>query len=297
MGNMTSLYLCNRTVCAAVGRSARQRVRVDNACWTELPEGCLINGMITDEAVLAAALKAFFHDNALPTKNVGLVLNGSQFLHRLLTLPAMTQRQRYTVIGRELDAGSEALQPLDDYMQISRDAHAHTDTILATRVEKSVIDTYMALAAGVGLTVTSIDLALGAQIKLVKWIPELADKTFICLVFDGDNVYSSLYVQGQYQYSTRNRLLCPRNTPGSGAEVLQRIAGILQFHFNNKGRAAITHVYFAGDAAPELAGCAAGLADLQLTGALFPDAPQRVLLPPGQTLAPLCFTVGNLIDR
>ena len=58
------------------------------ACQTELPEGCLINGVITNEADLTAALKEFFTANKLPMNRVALIAGGSQFMHRILTLPA-----------------------------------------------------------------------------------------------------------------------------------------------------------------------------------------------------------------
>ena len=52
---LTSLYLCNRTVYAAVGSPTANGAKITAACQTELPEGCLINGIITNEAELTAA--------------------------------------------------------------------------------------------------------------------------------------------------------------------------------------------------------------------------------------------------
>ena len=56
MALLTSLYLCSRTVYAAVGTPTGSGARVVAAAQTELPEGCLINGVITNEADLTAAL-------------------------------------------------------------------------------------------------------------------------------------------------------------------------------------------------------------------------------------------------
>ena len=50
MALLTSLYLCSRTVYAAVGTPTGSGARVVAAAQTELPEGCLINGVITNEA-------------------------------------------------------------------------------------------------------------------------------------------------------------------------------------------------------------------------------------------------------
>ena len=60
MASLTSLYLCSRTVYAAVGSPTARGARITAAASTQLPEGCLINGVITNEADLAEALKAFF---------------------------------------------------------------------------------------------------------------------------------------------------------------------------------------------------------------------------------------------
>ena len=83
MALLTSLYLCSRTVYAAVGTPTGSGARVLAAAQTELPEGCLINGVITNEADLTAALKEFFNANKLPMNRVALIAGGSQFMHAI----------------------------------------------------------------------------------------------------------------------------------------------------------------------------------------------------------------------
>ena len=97
---LTSLYLCNSTVYAAVGSPTANGAKITAACQTELPEGCLINGIITNEAELTAALQGFFAANALPTQRVALAAGGSQFNHRVLTLPRMSEKKRAAVLTR-----------------------------------------------------------------------------------------------------------------------------------------------------------------------------------------------------
>ena len=117
MALLTSLYLCSRTVYAAVGTPTGSGARVVAAAQTELPEGCLINGVITNEADLTAALKEFFTANKLPMNRVALIAGGSQFMHRILTLPAMSEKKRMAVLSHELaSGGAEVRAPLDDYM-------------------------------------------------------------------------------------------------------------------------------------------------------------------------------------
>ena len=46
MASLTSLYLCSRTVYAAVGSPTAKGARITAAATAQLPEGCLINGVI-----------------------------------------------------------------------------------------------------------------------------------------------------------------------------------------------------------------------------------------------------------
>jgi Tfp pilus assembly PilM family ATPase len=297
MASLTSLYLCSRTVYAAVGSPTARGARITAAASTQLPEGCLINGVITNEADLAEALKAFFADNKLPTGRVALIAGGSQFMHRIMELPAMSEKKRLAVLSHELSSsGAETTAPLDDYMLLSRDAKTRTDTVLATRVEQSVIAGYDALAKDAGFKLTCIDLGLAAPIKAVRTIPALQNGTFVVLQFDDDTISACLFVQGQYTYSTRSRLFNPRGTAESGTEIAQKLSGLVQFHIASKSEHQIDTVYFAGADAKDFTVCRPGCEALALKVEQFPDSP-TVSLPKGTALADVLYAAGNLIAR
>ena len=297
MASFTSLYLCSRTVYAAVGSPTARGARITAAASTQLPEGCLINGVITNEADLAEALKAFFADNKLPTGRVALIAGGSQFMHRIMELPAMSEKKRLAVLSHELSSsGAETTAPLDDYMLLSRDAKTRTDTVLATRVEQSVIAGYDALAKDAGFKLTCIDLGLAAPIKAVRTIPALQNGTFVVLQFDDDTISACLFVQGQYTYSTRSRLFNPRGTAESGTEIAQKLSGLIQFHIASKSEHQIDTVYFAGADAKDFTVCRPGCEALALKVEQFPDSP-TVSLPKGTALADVLYAAGNLIAR
>lgn len=297
MASLTSLYLCSRTVYAAVGSPTARGARITAAASTQLPEGCLINGVITNEADLAEALKAFFADNKLPTGRVALIAGGSQFMHRIMELPAMSEKKRLAVLSHELSSsGAETTAPLDDYMLLSRDAKTRTDTVLATRVEQSVIAGYDALAKDAGFKLTCIDLGLAAPIKAVRTIPALQNGTFVVLQFDDDTISACLFVQGQYTYSTRSRLFNPRGTAESGTEIAQKLSGLIQFHIASKGEHQIDTVYLAGADAKDFTVCRPGCEALALKVEQFPDSP-TVSLPKGTALADVLYAAGNLIAR
>ena len=295
MATLTSLYLCSRTVYAAVGSPTANGARITAAAQTELPEGCLINGVITNEADLAAALKGFFAANKLPTSRVALMAGGTQFMHRIVTLPAMSEKKRLAVLARELSTGGvETKAPLDDYMLLAHDGKG--DTVLATRVEQAVIAGYDALAKAAGFKLYSIDLGLAALIKAVRTVPALQKETFVLLQFDDDTISAALFEQGQYTYSTRSRLFNPRGTAESGTEIAQKLSGILQFHIAGKSAHPIRTVYFGGADAQDIRVCTPGCEALALQVAPFPDSP-TVRLPDGVRLCDVLFAAGNLIAR
>ena len=295
MATLTSLYLCSRTVYAAVGSPTANGARITAAAQTELPEGCLINGVITNEADLAAALKEFFAANKLPTNRVALMAGGTQFMHRIVTLPAMSEKKRLAVLARELSTGgAETKAPLDDYMLLAHDGKG--DTVLATRVEQAVIAGYDALAKAAGFKLYSIDLGLAALIKAVRTVPALQKETFVLLQFDDDTISAALFEQGQYTYSTRSRLFNPRGTAESGTEIAQKLSGILQFHIAGKSAHPIRTVYFGGADAQDIRVCTPGCEALALQVAPFPDSP-TVRLPDGVRLCHVLSAAGNLIAR
>lgn len=186
--------------------------------------------------------------------------------------------------------------PLDDYMLLSTDKKTKADTVLATRVESAVIETYINLAAACGLKLYSIDLALAGQIKLVRATPELAGKSFVMLQFDGDSLIAGLYEKGQYKYSTRSRLFNPRGTEASGAEIGQKLSGLIQFQTAAKSEHPIKAVYFGGSTAADLAVCTPACRGLQLEVAAYPET-ENIKLPEGIRLADIALAAGNLIGR
>ena len=126
--------------------------------------------------------------------------------------------------------------------------------------------------------------------------PELAGKSFVVLQFDGDSLIAGLYEKGQYKYSTRSRLFNPRGTEASGAEIGQKLSGLIQFQTAAKSEHPIKAVYFGGSTAADLAACMPACRALQLEVAAYPET-ENIKLPEGIRLADIALAAGNLIGR
>ncbi len=294
MATVTSLSLGNRQMQAAVGSFNGRVLRVGKLCEATLPEGCLINGVITNEADFSAAVGAFWKQNDLPRKNVSVTLNSSQFLSRMVTVPLLPPKKLQEIARRELSAMENRQNAITDYMVLGPAEKGRSQVILANSVESGFLESHIALAEGLGLKLCRIDTSMASVLQLLRFLPAPGQETYILMLFDGDNVASILMDSGTYKYSSRNRLFSAHATPEFGNEVTTAISGVAQFQSSSKG-APISSVYFAGCTDADFTACQPGCQMLQLNAALLPDAPKTVQLPAGARLADWARAVGNLL--
>lgn len=295
MSAMTVVMLGHNTVQAAVGSRRGRQVLVQKLRRARLPLNCVRNGLITDETALRDALAKFWQANDLPVRRVTLLLSGGPFETRILTLPHMSPSKTAGVIRHELSLGGKAGDNIDDYMVLARNPHTHTDRVLATRMERCFLEEYIHLARAMGLHLFSIDLAMAGLIRLVRAQAMFRSLTFLVLMFDGDVLDTFLFEQGSYKGTTHSRLQFQRGSPESAAEILQKLSGQLQGYQAEHSPHALTHVYFGGRAARDMAVCAPGVEALGLQAAPFPNSP-LVRLPDGWRLADCPFTAGAWMD-
>ena len=97
----TILYLSNQLVQVVEAVEKGRTVKVQNIWQDEAPEGSIINGIITDEEAFLSWVKAFFAKNRIPRKEVTLVINSSQFVHKVLQFPKLKEAELKKMISRE----------------------------------------------------------------------------------------------------------------------------------------------------------------------------------------------------
>ena len=78
------LYLSNELVQVIEAKGKGKTVCVQNVWQEKAPEGSIINGIITYEEAFVAWIRDFFVRNKLPKKEISLVVNSSQFNHKVL---------------------------------------------------------------------------------------------------------------------------------------------------------------------------------------------------------------------
>ncbi|MBR5799254.1 MAG: hypothetical protein IKY23_04245 [Lachnospiraceae bacterium] len=247
----TILYLSNQLVQVVEAVEKGRTVKVQNIWQDEAPEGSIINGIITDEEAFLSWVKAFFAKNRIPRKEVTLVINSSQFVHKVLQFPKLKEAELKKMISREF-AENRTDETLFTYCGLDTEKGLKTQRILATAVEKSFLNTNISLFRQAGIELVAIESAISSLVKLFTYAPEIKDKTCLIQVLDGRDVISMLFVNGKYNYSQKNRLL-DSESPEACQSSLESITDkIMQFMTSQQMKESVETLYLCGEGEKQL---------------------------------------------
>lgn len=202
---MTSVYISNEHIQAVSAVRSGKKLTVKMVAEQKLPEGCILNGVITDEAALKTELSAMWKAFKLPRKGLRLVLESGAVSTKLLNLPNLSKPEYMNKLISDNLPGSEIEEAVYDYKTLGA-APEGGISVLACMAERSFIKSYIELFSGAGLKLASIDLAVSGLIRLVKFCGEFSDRTFVISVIDRNNVSQFLFIKGEYRFSNRTTI-------------------------------------------------------------------------------------------
>ena len=291
----TSVYLSNNTINAVVGTGGR-KIHVKRVCSVEIPEGSLINGIITNEADLSDQLKEFWEQNKLPKKDVALVINSSQFVLKTLTLPKSSDKKIREVLPMEFSDVTDQKDPILDYMLESADKK--TISVHAVMTDRSFVQGYLNLFKELGIKVSSISVARTCRGKLLSTLKQVRDKVCVVHMIDGTSISSMLWVNGKSAYATQRRVFCEAGTPQFGMELARLVNNIQQFAITQQIHETIEKVYLAGTQGDEFEIYRAAMAEAGTEGSCELLQPEKhIRMPKGmeQEYGKYLAELGNMI--
>lgn len=244
----TAIYLGNDTIQIVTGRAWRGKLKIKCAYSEPIPEGVMINGIITGELWLRERLLALKQEHKLPRGKLDLVVDSGDILAKTAVVPIVSQaKMKKLVAGEFIDSVADGQNKLYDYsVLLEKNPDGVGATILCTAAERGLVESYIDLFTGINKNIRSIRLGLDCIISLSRCLSELGEQTYILLLPDGNILISILFVNGSYFFSQRTRLLEERGTPASAAELNQRISYLTQFNKSQNSGGQITHVYLCG---------------------------------------------------
>lgn len=245
------LYLSNQLVQAVEVKKKGRKIMARRVWQEEAPGSSIINGIITDEEAFLPFIKNFFSRNKIPSREVALVIGSSQFNHKVMEFPRLSDRELRKLIEREF-AENKKEDILYSYYVLEEKGRKGMQKIMAAAVSKEFLLSYLELFRKAGIGLGSIDSETGSLVCQFSHSPEIQKQTCLVQVLDGQEVGSYLFDRGVYFYSQKNRLF-RTETEEELAEELIAIQGKLsQFASAQKLQEPLEKFYICGQGAAVL---------------------------------------------
>lgn len=298
----TSIIITNESIKILVGKFSGTKVVVEKVINAPLDEGIILNGIITDDLALRKKFEEIWRNNKLSTKNLNLVIDSSSIQIKILDAPRLNQKKLLQFVKGEFPEIENPDDMVFDYSVISLKNDDGGVRLLACCAEREYIESYMEVFNALKFDIDKIDITLNAMIKVFSFLKIYKNKTFVITSIDKNTAAQALFVNGNYSFYKRFRVVAERGTEEFFNEIDRSLSTIIQFNKSEKTGFDITDMYFGGlteeeesflPAWCETTGCAvAKLPDNhQIT---FKSQKKATAVKP--TLSDYIYSVGNLIE-
>jgi len=242
----TVVYLSNNIIRVVVGDRAVGRAVIKKEVLTVIPEGSLINGVITDAEELAGELSRFWDQYNLPRKGVHIVVRSSTFVVKQFRLPKVGKRKLEAMIPMEFAAVDRYEDPVYDYAKLPGGEMKATQEVMGLMADRQFVEGYIKLFGKLGIEVSGFANSLGAAVKALHSLPQLEAETCIVQIVDGHNLESLLWVDGRSAQSTNQRIIAEPQSQAFATEILQHTSTMLQFYQSLKLEQQLEDVFVCG---------------------------------------------------
>lgn len=220
-------------------------IKIDDYKEYELDEGCMINGVITDEQPVREILETIKGNGV---NSAILVIDSGQIIVKNMNIPILNKKEIIKIVRDELASVDQSYEDLIyDYSVLRKDYEDQPGgEILCCGLERKLLASYVDLFASVGIKLTAVDISVNALQKLTQELPDLEHKTYIVSILDGNNVSSYLFEDNHYTFSNRSRLFSDRGTNAFITEMNSNISQLIQFNKSKRSLYTIEVAYFCG---------------------------------------------------
>ena len=242
-----SLYCSPTHLKLVVGSADSTAIKVDDYGAFPLPEGAMINGIITDEeaminylSTIGAAMGGFKHEALL-------VIDANSIRSKVMDMPVVSGQKMLEFIASDLGAfNEEGNNDVFDYAVLNGKLPEGGARILAVAVDREILQVYRNTFSSAGFNLKGINIGVNALIKLSRILPQLKTGARILAAVDDRNLTLSLFENGDYKITNKYRLLNTESTPEWRQEIGNNISSVIQAHKGQRPVEDISAVFFAG---------------------------------------------------
>ncbi len=260
---ITSVFLSNNTVFIACGAEGGKLPGRAKSIIYRMPEGSLLNGMITNEQELTQQLRELWRKEDLPRRKVRLVLESSHFSVKTLSLPRMKRGEIAGVIRREFADMEQYEERLYDYAFLKELDAGGQDT-LAVMVNSSYIENWQKIFADIGVTLERITVSRETMTRYFASCGGLQSGAYILLLLDDMILTSVLWSGGRLISADRKRMFSEAGSEEFYTEIARSVSSIRQFYMGQRTKTKLTKVFLCGFQEQDTANCQESLDSFDL---------------------------------
>ena len=159
----TSIYIGNEKMQMVCGTQKAENLIIDTFAQVKLPEGAVLNGVITNEELFIMAFRQLMTEHPdLKDRSISLIIGGDQILTKTVLAPKLSEKQMLEWIKGEFNETEFKEEMLFDYRII--DNQPDGDLALICAAQKDMIGAYVGLFEELGTKIDTISTGLDSQI-------------------------------------------------------------------------------------------------------------------------------------
>lgn len=227
---MLAVYLSNRYIRVAEGEAQTGKLKASSLYHTVDTRGCILNGTVVDPDGFLELIGNLWESNNLSKKGIHLIIDSNQFTTKVFDAPAQKYKQMIQYVSREFTDVGRIADPVYGYFPLKdKKGNGGIKTIFAMMAPKAYIQGFRDLFEQLGISIASVECAMGTMLRFAQSIAKEEEGAEVVQFVDNMALINVLLVNGQYMYSSRNRLFSDPGTRGYAGEIAQAVSNILQF--------------------------------------------------------------------
>lgn len=300
---ITSVYISNESIFVLVGKASSSKIVVNKIIISPLEEGVIINGVITNDYALKKKVEEIWRVNKLPNKNLKLIIDSALVSIKVIDAPRLPEKKLLKFVQGEFSEIEDKGEMVFDYSVISLKNESGGVKLLGCSAEKEYIEAYMDIFNSVKLDVDKIDISLDTLIKMFSFIKIYRSKTFVITIIDKNTAAQAFFVNGQYSFYKRFRIVSERGSEDFFNEIGRSLSSMVQFNKSEKTGYDITDMYFCGLTESEEGFCTAWSETAGCAVSKLPESQQisfslkRKVGLDKPHLSDLLYLLGNVIEN
>ena len=180
LSNVISIQIGSKNIHIAEGAFQKGKLNFRESLSYELPAGCLDDGSVADEQMLADSISSSIRAGAFNSKEVILTMNANHAIIRELDFPPAKPKELDSMIKNEMYQTFHILKTdIIQYKEIGIVTNNEGETLTRYRVaamDQAYVDAYYKVLERANLKPIAMDLNINAIEKLFAWTDSMNEK-------------------------------------------------------------------------------------------------------------------------